>query len=487
MAAFDDALARSLALRRLQKEDTSWKLMRAELAPVILGILGTHLGGEVRRMPVTELVEAVDADLDGLRDLGFDLPLVAQAYCSAWRADGYLIRRPSDDSRGETYELSAAALGALRTLTALADPRPAITESRLTSIAHQLSSLATDTDPDQTRRLSSLLAQRDALDAEISRVRAGDITVLDDARATERTREILKQITELPGDFAQVRTRFEGLNRLLHERLIESEDSQRKVLGDVFRGVDLIADSDAGRSFSHFLRLVLDPELGAEFDRDIDRVLDRDFVDRLEPAERRALRRLLPTLKREGSDIHSVITAFARGLRRYVQSQQYQRDRALRGTIREALAAALRAAPHTKPYRPTQIDIELSGVSISSVGALRPHDPSDFQVTSTVSPNAAVDVDWQQLRDAARDTEIDFDELTANIRAMIDELGEPTIAQVLERYPATQGVGSVIGLLALADESAVAEAGDENISWVGADGIDRTAPIPRHRFLRTPA
>lgn len=487
MAASGDVRARALALTRLRDDDVTWRLLRSDLAPVIAGVLGAHLGDDTRRLPVSDLIEAVDADLDDLRDQGFALPRTAQAYCTEWRSAGYLVRRPSDDNRGETYELSAGALRALRTLDALADPRPSITESRLTSIAQQLSSLAIDTDPDQTRRLGLLTAQRDALDAEIGRVKAGDVSVIDDARAAERTREILKQITELPGDFAQVRVSFESLNRLLHERLIESDASQRQVLDDVFRGVDLIADSDEGRSFAHFLRLVLDPERGAEFDRDIDQVLERDFSGSLTPAERRALRRLLPTLKREGGDIHGVITSFARGLRRYVQSQQYQRDRVLRGTIREALSAALDAAPHTRPYSATRVDLELSSVPLGSIGAIRTHDPSDVVVRGTIETNAPVEVDWATLRATTRETEIDFDELASNVAATIDDLGEPTIAQVLEHFPATQGVGSIIGLLALADDAAVVEDGTEPIAWTSPAGTPRTAAIPRRRFIRRPA
>ncbi|WP_428831043.1 DUF3375 family protein [Arthrobacter parietis] len=37
----------------------------------------------------------IDADLQELRDHGFELPQTAQAYCSEWRNEGVLIRRCS--------------------------------------------------------------------------------------------------------------------------------------------------------------------------------------------------------------------------------------------------------------------------------------------------------------------------------------------------------------------------------------------------------
>lgn len=484
MAGATEVLAQVLALARLRDDDVSWSLLRADSAAVIAAILGTHLAGETRRMPVADLIELVDEDLEMLRTHGDQLPRTAQGYCADWRAAGYLIRRPAADARGETFELSAGALAAIRMLESLGVPATAVTESRLTNIAHQLSRLALDTDPDATRRLAQLQEQRDAIDREMEQVRSGQVEVLDADRATERIRDILAQTSELPADFARVRERFEGLNRFLRERLIESEDEHRLVLDDIFRGVDLIGESEEGRSFGHFLRLVLDPERGAAFESDVERVLDRDFARGLRPAERRALRRLLGTLKTEGADIHGVISTFARGLRRYVQSQQYERDRALRSRLRAALAAGVRAAPHTKPYRDTSVSLELPTVPMSGLGALRLHNPAAFDATTPIAAQEAGVVDWHTLRAIARDTEIDFSELEESIAATRGELPDPTVGEVLDRFPATQGVASVVGLLTLATAHAAAVGGSEHVSWTGADGVERVADVPRYRFVK---
>lgn len=481
-----DALARVLAFTQLRNDDAAWSLLRADSAPIIAGVLAAHLAAETRRMPVADLTELVDEDLDVLRAHGEALPRSAQGYCADWRAAGYLIRRPDDDARGETFELSAGALRAIRLLESLAQPRSSVTESRLTSIAEQISKLATDTDGDTERRLAQLTEQRAAIDDEISRVsRGGDVVVIDADRAVERARDILNQVAELPSDFARVRSRFEELNRLLYERLIDSDDIQRGVLLEVFRGVDLISDSDEGRSFGHFLRLLLDPDRGAEFDRDVDSVLEREFSGALTALERRTLRRMFATLKTEGAEIHGVISNFARGLRRYVQSQQHQRDRVLRSLVRRALAAGVHAAPHTKPFRDTDIVLPLSTVPLSSVGGVRPHNPSDLDATAPIEAQPVGTVDWEQLRLITRDTEIDFPELTKNVDTVRESTNCPTIADVLERFPATQGVASIVGLLAIAHENGIRDDAHEIVLWTGADDIERTAPIPQFRFIRS--
>lgn len=479
-----DGFARVLALRRLRGDDVAWDLLRADSAPMIAALLGAHLGGEVRRMPVAQLVELLDEELELLRAQGEQLPRSAQGYCADWRAAGYLVRRPTEDARGETFELSAGALTAIRLLESLVEPRTTVTESRLASISDQLARLAIDTDPDTERRLAQLQEQREALDREIARVVAGEVVVLDTARALERVRDVLAQASELPSDFARVRVSFETLNRLLYEKLVESDDTQRRILDEVFRGVDLISESEEGRTFGAFLRLVLDPERGAAFDRDVEQVLDRDFAASLTPAERRGLRRLMGMLKTEGAEIHDVISDFARGLRRYVQSQQYERDRVLRGAVRDALAAGIRAAPHTKPYRDTSVVLPLSSVPMSSVGALRLHNPAELDATAPIEVHTPGVVDWQQLRAVTRATEIDFDELGANVDAVLGERPEATIADVLAAHPATQGVASIVGLLTLAEIHGIRAEGLEHVGWEGGDGVQRSADIPRHRFVR---
>jgi hypothetical protein len=476
------ALPRTLDLARLRDDDVTWRLLRADNAHLIVGILGAHLGGEQRRLDAADLYERVDADLDQLRDYGLELPRNGQGYCSDWRSAGFLVRRPTADARGETFELSAGALAAIRTLDALAAPRQAATESRLAAIAAQLGQLALDTDPDATRRLEQLHARRDEIDAEIERVHAGDIDPLDDPRALERIRDILMQSEEMPSDFARVRAQFEELNRMLRQRILESDDSQKHVLDEVFRGVDLIAESDAGRSFAGFSALILDPALGASFDDNIDRILDRGFAGKLSADQRRFLRRLILTLKSNSAEIQEVVTNFARGLRRYVQSQEYQRDRVLRDLLRQALASGVAAAKHTKPYLDTSVTLELSAVRMASVGGVRLFNPAEFDASAPIATNVSETVDLEALRALARDTEIDFDELIQNTNALLAETEHCTVGDVLARFPASQGVASVVGLLALAAVQGVRAEGHERVRWVGGDHTGRFADIPIHTF-----
>ena len=111
------------------------------LAPVIRERKGEHL-----------------SVFEELRAQGEDFPQTAQAYVASWLADGYLERRFPAGASEEEYELSTAAVEAIRFVSGLAQPHSAATESRLTLVIEALARLAEDTDTDKFRRIDRLMA-----------------------------------------------------------------------------------------------------------------------------------------------------------------------------------------------------------------------------------------------------------------------------------------------------------------------------------------
>ncbi|MGF9648717.1 DUF3375 domain-containing protein [Pseudarthrobacter oxydans] len=481
-------LRAALTASRLLSEDPAWRLLRANNAAIAVAVLSKHLGGEQRRLPAPALFEHVEEDLEELRGNGFDLPQTAQAYCTAWRNDGVLIRRTAEGSREETFELSLGALQAIRFVTELSQPRQAVTESRLATILDRVRVLARETDPDSTSRLRALHEERARIDAQIERAAGGDVDVLSAEQAAERLRDVLSLIEEIPSDFARVRSELEQLNRDLRERLIEQDGPRGSVLDDIFRGVDLLAESEAGRSFSGFYALLLDPEQGRDFEDSIDTIMDRQFTSRLSATQVRTLRRILPTLQDRSSEIHAVMTAFSRSLRRFVQSQELEQDRLINQRLRSALRQALETSQSVKPYAKTELSLDLSSVPLNSVAAFNLHNPADFEAAGEITEHAAETVDIEELRALARASEIDMVELTRNINAVLSRESSATIADVLAARPATQGVASVVGLLVLAEEHAIALSGREDVTWLppggstDGSGTTRRGTVGRYLF-----
>lgn len=435
-------------------------------------------------MATDDLHERLDADLEELRP-HFDLTdKTAKAWCDDWRAAGFLIRRPATRSRGETYELSSGALAAIRMLEQLAQPASTVTESRLVALAEALRRLAVDTDPDVSRRIEALQQERALLDERIQALRSGELDVLDDRAATERTDDVLLQAQSLPTDFARVRARFEELNRELRANILTTDATQTHVLDEVFEGVDLIASSDEGRTFGAFTALLRDPERSARIDADVTAILSRDFAIQLDSGTRRSLRTLMRELKAGSREVEQTLTEFARGLRRYVISQEFQRDRALRDQLRSVLALAQQASCHTKPYADMGFALELSSMQLTSVGEITPCDPSDFDAGGSLPDAESAHIDLEELAAIARESDIDFDELCAAVDETVSRSGPCTVGEVLSAHPATQGIASVVGLLSLASRyGAIDSDREESLVWHGTDGVVRSACVTVHRFV----
>lgn len=469
-------------LNRLQRENAAWALLRADNAAVILALLGAHFDHGTRRLPAPELFALLDSDLQMMRDEGFDLPRTGQAYCADWVRAGFLLRRADTESREETLEPSESTFAALTFVADLTGTTSSITESRLTTLAGQLRDLARDSDPRGDTRLAALRAERDALDREIAAVESGEFAVLDHSRAVERTREILALAGEIPGDFARVRAELEALNRELRARILDDDGDRGDTLGEVFRGVDLIGSSDAGKSFTGFYDMIIDPERSSQIDEWIDTVLQRPFAQHLEPEQRRRFRALFTEMELSGSEVHATMTSLSRSLRHFVQSRHYEEHRRLQRLLRAAQQQAVQAAPLRKPYEMLDVELVRIGMSIDSVAALHLHNPADDLVAEPVVANELGEVDLEDLRRIVRESEIDMDELVGNVATTLRARGSATIGEVLQDHPATQGLASAVGLLVLATEHGHRVDGTEDIAWTAPRGGRRVATIRRHRF-----
>lgn len=466
-------------------ETAGVKLLRAELMPVVVAVLSSRFGDH-RSLTYSEFVTQVTEDLDELRDAGFTLPRTAQEYVGDWIRDGYLIRRPTA-AREETVELSRSAADALRFVAAVEQPRSAVTSSRLSTVTGLLETLAAESDTDPATRLAALQARRAEIDEEVRRIEAGEVHVLDDSIATERLHEILRLAGEVPGDFAKVADDLEALNTSLREQIINNEGARGGVLDDVFAGVDLIESSEAGRTFGAFHQLLLDPVLADTFHRAVDAVLDRAFTLELPAADAAFLRRFLVVLQRESAQVRQSLTDFSRSLRRFVETQEYREHKRLAEALSRAEQAVLRALERVHPTTEIGRDLDLTSMTISSIGSWALDNPAEMRATMDVARGEVTELDLEQLKALVRLTEIDFAELQHNVADTLTVVPAATVGDVLARHSASQGLATIVGLLLIAEQHATRAPGEEPWSWTSQAGAQRTVSAPRYVFTEVPS
>ena len=475
---------KSIATYRRMRKQPLWSLLASDNGPTVLALLQATLYEGERSLPASIFHERIERELERMRNLGDDFPQSAQQYVAGWLAAGYLERRFPPGSAEEQYELATPAAEAIRFISGLVTPHSAATESRLNLVISALARLSEDTDSDKVRRVARLRAEQARIEREIAAVEQGVLHVLPEAAALERTREIIALADDLAGDFRRVRDRFEQLNRELRERIMDSDGNRGEVLDALFAGIDLIADSDAGRTFSAFWRLLTDPVQSSTLEEAVDQLMSRQFMTALAPAERRFLLHLTSTLLAQGGMVHDVLQSFARSLKHFVQSREYLEHRRLNQLIREAQRAAMALKDTVGASDALNYSLELTSSKLSSLSQWTLHDPGLQALPDTMADGESAMIGLDIVGDMIAQSEIDFRSLGSDVREVLGATSQASIGDVLQKFPASQGLGSVLGLLALGSRHGLLGESSETVAWTGADGVPRKATIPLIFFVR---
>ncbi len=473
-----------LAIYRRMRTLPLWRLLASTNGPTVVALLQTQLYETDRRLPASIFHERIERELEQLRTRGEDWPQPAQAYVASWLGDGYLERRFPPGSKEEEYELATSTVEAIRFLSSIEKPHTAATESRLSLVIGALAKLADDTDADKARRVARLRAEQQRIEREIAAIEQGVVQVLPPASALERTREIIALADELAGDFRHVRDRFEQLNRDLRERIMDSDGNRGAVLDAMFAGIDLLADSDAGRTFSAFWRLLTDPVQSATLDEALDQLMMREFVAELDPPERQFLLRLMRTLLEQGGAVHDVVQSFARSLKHFVQSREFMEQRRLNQVLRQAQRAALGLKDEVKATETLQYTLDLTSSKVRSLSQWVLHDPALQALPGAMATGEAAPIDLETVAELVAQSEIDFRSLRAHVKMVLQTQPQASVADVLHVFPAAQGLGSVLGLVALGSRHGIVSEGLETVSWIGGDEMPRSARVPVIYFLK---
>lgn len=475
---------KAIVTYRRMRTQPLWGLLAADHGPTVIGLLQTHLFDNERTLQASIFHERIARDLEELRSRGEKFPGTAQTYIAGWLADGYLNRRFPPGSAEEEYELSTAGVEAIRVVSRLVQPHTSATESRLTLVIDALSRLADDTDTNKFRRLERLEAEMERLQREIDSIHKGQMRVLPHATALERTREIIVLADHLTGDFRRVRDEFESLNRDLRERIMDNDGNRGEVLNSLFAGIDLISESEAGRTFTAFWRLLTDPEQAATLEQALEGIMSREFVAGLSIKERKFLLRLTRTLLEQGGIVHEVLQTFARSLKHFVQSREYLEQRRLNQLLKEAQRSALVLKDEVRATEGLHYFLELTGSRVRSLSQWGLYDPSQQAAPDGMAQGEGAPIDLATVGELVAQSEIDFGTLKANVRAVLAGKSQASIAEVLEFYPAAQGLGSVVGLVALASRHGLKTDQAETVRWTGGDARERGARIPKIFFVR---
>lgn len=463
-----------------------WRLLLADHAPMIVSFLhGCFIEPNVRAMAEGELATRLDDHLAGIREVhGEDsFPRAALAYLSDWANDrrAWLRRYYTADSDEAHYDLTPAAESAIRWLAGLEQQQFVGAESRLMTVFDLLKQIVSGAETDPAARIAELEARREAIDAEIEQIRAGELSLMDDTQLKERFLQMADTARALLADFRQVEDNFRRLDRQVRERMTWFEGGKGEVLEEVFGEHDAIVDSDQGRSFRAFWDLLMSPARQDELGELLEKIFKLEAVTALKPDRR--LKRVHYDWLEAGEVTQRTVARLSEQLRRFLDDQAWLENRRIMELIRSLERKAVTV--RDKPPRRLDLHLDMPVPELDLImdrplfsPPLRP----DIQDDVVLADDQLIDA--EALFDQ---THVNRPALEAGIRRALQERDQISLAELIDIQPLEQGLAELVTYLAIAtdgDGGMIDDQHTQTVTWTQADGRQRRARMPLVVFSR---
>ncbi|QGU33508.1 DUF3375 domain-containing protein [Thermochromatium tepidum] len=477
-------------LDALRTHHPAWRLLRSDHAPLVASFLHrVFVAPNVRVMSEADLAEALEDELYALRlQLGETaFPKPATEYLNDWALPdkGWLRKFYKPGSDEAQFDLTPATEKAIAWLGQLSERQFVGTESRLLTLFDLLKQMSEGSETDPEKRIAELQKKRDAIDAEIARVRSGDVPLLDDAALKDRFQQFMQGARELLADFREVEHNFRQLDRRVRERIALWEGGKGALLEEIMGERDAIADSDQGKSFRAFWDFLLSSRRQEELSELLERVLQLPAVVAMRPDAR--IRRVHYDWLEAGEHTQRTVAALSQQLRRFLDDQVWLENRRIMDILRgiESKALALREAPTAgavMELAEARADIELIMDRPLFTPAVKPV----FAHLDLLAGDEAIDPSAlfeQVVVDKAR--------LMRHIRHALQNRRQITLRELVAAQPLQQGLAELVAYLQLGSDAfnaVVDEDTPEAIHWQAEDeqgeAVTRTARLPRVIFMR---
>ena len=485
-------------LATLRDRHPAWRLLTSPHVPLVASFLyRVFVAPNVRVMNEADLSEALEDELFALRGQSEPdaYPKRAVEYLNDWAAPdkGWLRKFYKPGTDEAQFELTPATEKAVAWLLSLTE-RPFVgTESRLLMLFALLEQISAGTEADPVKRVDDLCRKRDELDAEIARVLAGDVPLLDDTAVKDRFQQFQQLARELLADFREVEHNFRMLDRKVREKIALWEGAKGALLDEIMGERDAIGDSDQGRNFRAFWDFLMSSRRQAELSERLDQVLALPAVAALNPEPR--TRRVHYDWLEAGEHTQRTVARLSQQLRRFLDDRAFLENRRILDLLRGVESKALRLREATPSGTTMHIDAMGAGIEL-------PLERPLFMPSAKPRLAELALMDGEEDIDTARlfgQIVVDKARLRSAVERALRHQPQITLRELLDAEPLRQGLAELVAFLELAhaggssDASAgvralVDESVEERIRWqasnAAGEAVTREARLPRVIFTR---
>ena len=481
----------------LRDHHPAWRLLASPHAPLAASFLHrVFVLPNVRVMSEADLAEALADELYALAEqLGPQAyPKPALEYLNDWAAPdkGWLRKFYKTDTDEPQFDLTPATEKAIAWLQSLTERAFVGTESRLLTLFSLLEQISAGTEADPLKRVDELRKKRDELDAEIARVLAGDVPLLDDTAVKDRFQQFQQLARELLADFREVEHNFRQLDRRVREKIALWDGAKGALLDQIMGERDAIGDSDQGRSFRAFWDFLMSSRRQDELSERLDLVLALPAVAALKPEPR--TRRVHHDWLEAGEHTQRTVAQLSQQLRRFLDDRAFVENRRILELLRgiEAKALALRgAAPGGAVMHIAAMgaEVELPLERPLFAPSVKP------RLAELALVDAEDDIDTARLFDQIV---VDKARLRSTVQHALRRQPQITLSELLQAEPLQHGLAELVAYLELAHagdgdaleglRALVDDAVTEPIRWAArsaaGEAVTREARLPRVIFTR---
>lgn len=473
----------------LRRTHPAWRLLIADHAPMVVSFLHQcFIAPNVRTLPQQEIASRLEDHLHWLRERlgGNKYPRPAAQYLEEWTADdrGWLRKYYPPGSDEPAYDITPATERAIEWLSGLRQRHFVGTESRLMHVFELLRQLVEESEDDPELRIAELERRKLGIDADIARIRAGQLRLMDSTEVKERFLQMAGTARALLSDFRELDQSFRDLDRAVRERIATWDGGKGTLLDEVFGQRDSIAGSDQGRSFRAFWDFLMSPARQEELSGLLESVFGLAPVQELEPDPR--LLRIHYDWLEAGEVAQRTVAKLSEQLRRYLDDQTWLENRRIMQVIRQAEQAALavRDRPPAGPFMELdepapeiRLAMDRRLFSAPLKPAIADHAPAPG------SEDVPADALFHQVY-------VDKARLQQGIRRLLQDRDQVSLAEIVAAQPLEQGLAELVAYLDLAAESdrAAIEDGEggrkQVLAWTDRAGRQLRATLPLVVFTR---
>ncbi|OBX06394.1 hypothetical protein QV08_10440 [Gallibacterium salpingitidis] len=474
-------------LANFRQHHPAWKLLCSTNAPLIISFLNkAFIETNQRIIDEANLSEMLEDFLYLLREEVSDkaFPKSAREYLNDWAdpENAWLRKFYKVGTDEAQFDLTPATEKAISWLSQLTQRQFIGTESRLLTLFHLLKEIKQGSEIDPDKRIAELECQKAAIENEILKIKAGELSLLSDTAVKERYLQFKQGAKELLSDFREVEHNFRQLDRKVRKQISLWDGTKGALLAEIMGERDAISDSDQGKSFRAFWEFLLSQQRQQEFTELLEYIQNLPMIHQL-GEENMASHRIHYDWLEAGEHTQRTVAQLSQHLRRFLDDKAWLENRRIMEVFRDIENKVFQLSDEQKQC--AGMDIADTRVKIDLPMERPLYMPSvKVNLANVLLEMGDNEIDTESL---FNQVVIDKSRLINQIRQVLQQTTQISLQKVIQVYPLKQGLAELVTYLQFDHENyfrmVIDEGEQEQIVWQ-VDDIERKVTLPKIIFTK---